>query len=198
MAHLYSRGCEYALRALQALARDPGKPATVTQLCRRASVPEHFTRKMLQPLVKAGILKSARGPGGGFTFGREPHDIALLDVVLAIESGPLFEPCVLGMNACEDSDPCPLHHLWVPIRNAALNMLKHRSVADLDGGKGRGAAAAVRALNRCPGSMAAVVLPPLPSPPFPDATEPTPTLPSPPAPPSALSAREELPDTLGK
>ena len=131
MAHLYSRGCEYALRALQAMARDPDKPATIAALCQRAAVPEHFTRKMLQPLVKAGILKSARGPGGGFTFTREPHEIALLDVVSAIESGVRFDLCILGMNRCEDSNPCSLHHLWSPIKEAALQMLRSRSVADL-------------------------------------------------------------------
>ncbi len=133
MAHLYSRGCEYALRALRVMAQSPGKLATVTQLCERARVPEHFTRKMLQPLVKAGILRSARGPGGGFRLTREAGEIALLDVVSAIESTPRFDLCILGNSQCDDSDPCPLHHIWAPIKDAVMDMLRGRTVADLVG-----------------------------------------------------------------
>ena len=85
MTYLYSRGCEYALRALRAMVEQPRRVSTVSKLCEHAEIPEHFTRKMLQPLVRAGILRSARGPGGGFTFGREPAEISLMDVVCAIE-----------------------------------------------------------------------------------------------------------------
>ena len=131
MTHLYTRGCEYALRALTVMAESPRRAATVVELCEKAEIPEHFTRKMLQPLVRANILKSTRGPGGGFTFGRDPKTITLMEVVEAIESGPRIDRCILGYRDCSDEDPCPLHHAWAPIKDRALKMLVERTVADL-------------------------------------------------------------------
>ncbi len=131
MTHLYTRGCEYALRALQVMVEDPERPLTVVELCERAKIPEHFTRKMLQPLVRADILLSTRGPGGGFAFSRPPEEIALMEVVSAIEAGPRIDRCILGYKECNDKDPCPLHYVWDPIKTQALHMLEQRTVADL-------------------------------------------------------------------
>jgi Rrf2 family protein len=131
MTHIYTRGCEYALRALQVMAEEPGRAVTVVQLCERAAIPEHFTRKMLQPLVRDGILNSSRGPGGGFSFGRPPEEITLLDVVTAIEQGPRIDRCILGHKQCEDAHPCPLHFVWAPIKLQALDMLARCTIADL-------------------------------------------------------------------
>lgn len=131
MTHLYSRGCEYALRALQVMVEEPRRCSTVGSLCRKAGIPEHFTRKMLQPLVRAKILKSSRGPGGGFTFTRDPAEIPLLDVVLAIESTPRYDFCILHNSHCDEQAPCPLHHMWAPIKEAAHRMLETHVVADL-------------------------------------------------------------------
>ena len=131
MSHLYSRGCEYALQALRALVEAPRSVCTVTQLCERADIPEHFTRKMLQPLVRAGILRSARGPGGGFTFGRDPSSISLMDVITAIEDNPRFEECILGAGGCDHRRPCPLHARWEPIQRAMRDMFESFSIADM-------------------------------------------------------------------
>jgi Rrf2 family protein len=131
MAHIYTRGCEYALRALQVMAEEPDRAVTVVELCERAEIPEHFTRKMLQPLVRDGILHSTRGPGGGFTFGRPPAGITLLDIVNAIEQGPRIDRCILGHQHCNDTNPCPLHTVWAPIKMQALDMLSNCTIADL-------------------------------------------------------------------
>ncbi|MCA8959661.1 MAG: Rrf2 family transcriptional regulator [Planctomycetes bacterium] len=131
MTHLYTRGCEYAIRALQVLVTEPDRLMTVTEFCDRADIPEPFTRKMLQQLVRAGILDSRRGPGGGFTFAIDPNEISLMDVVVAIEGGPRTDQCVLGRHQCNDADPCPLHFDWAPIKAASIAMLETRTVSDL-------------------------------------------------------------------
>ena len=113
------------------MVEQPRRVSTVSKLCEHAEIPEHFTRKMLQPLVRAGILRSARGPGGGFTFGREPAEVSLMDVVCAIESSPRFDLCILGSSTCDSENPCPLHDQWEPIKEAVREMLRDRSIADL-------------------------------------------------------------------
>ncbi|MDG1455502.1 MAG: Rrf2 family transcriptional regulator [Planctomycetota bacterium] len=126
MTHLYSRGIEYALRCLQLMAQNPAIPRTVVELCEEAQLPEHFTRKMLQPLVRAGYLKSNRGPGGGFLFAVPPEKITLKNVVEGIEGKTRKKYCLLGGSA-----PAPLDKRWTEIWDLSEQLLVKTTVADL-------------------------------------------------------------------
>ncbi len=126
MTHLYSRGIEYALRCLQLMAQNPAIPRTVVELCDEAQLPEHFTRKMLQPLVRAGYLKSNRGPGGGFLFAVPPEQITLKNVVEGIEGKSRKKYCLLGGSA-----PPPLQDRWSEIWELSEKLLETTTVADL-------------------------------------------------------------------
>lgn len=126
MTHLYSRGIEYALRCLQLMAQNPAIPRTVVELCEEAQLPEHFTRKMLQPLVRAGYLKSNRGPGGGFVFAVPPEEITLKNVVEGIEGKSRKKYCLLGGTA-----PPPLQDRWSEIWDLSEKLLETTTVADL-------------------------------------------------------------------
>ncbi|MDC3251476.1 Rrf2 family transcriptional regulator [Planctomycetota bacterium] len=126
MTHLYSRGIEYALRCLQLMAQNPAIPRTVVELCQEAQLPEHFTRKMLQPLVRAGYLKSNRGPGGGFLFAIPPEKITLKNVVEGIEGKTRKKYCLLGGSA-----PAPLDKRWTEIWDLSEQLLVKTTVADL-------------------------------------------------------------------
>ena len=126
MTHLYSRGIEYALRCLQLMAQNPAIPRTVVELCEEAQLPEHFTRKMLQPLVRAGYLKSNRGPGGGFLFAVPPEKITLKNVVEGIEGKTRKKYCLLGGSA-----PALLDKRWTEIWDLSEQLLVKTTVADL-------------------------------------------------------------------
>lgn len=131
MTHLYTRGTEYGLLALQVMLEDPHRNWRVPEICDHSSTPEQFTRKILQSLVHSGILRSTRGPGGGFRFARPPEGIALFEVVQAVEDKARFDLCILGFAVCSETRPCALHYLWAPIKASALEMLRERTVADL-------------------------------------------------------------------
>ena len=131
MTHLYTRGSEYALRALQAMATHGDESITVRELCRLADVPEPFTRKILQQLVHGGLLSSIRGPGGGLRFARDPATVSLMEVVELIDDGSRLDRCVLGNKDCDDRRSCPLHAQWEPIKRAASDMLESTTLQDL-------------------------------------------------------------------
>ena len=131
MTHLYSRGVEYALRCLRLMAKNPDHPRTIQSLCEEAQLPEHFTRKMVQPLVKAGLLESLRGPGGGFVFTIPPKDISLRTVVEEIERGPRKNYCILGQSECVSDNPCALHDQWIKICELTDQLLDRTTVLDL-------------------------------------------------------------------
>ncbi|MEV5606128.1 Rrf2 family transcriptional regulator [Streptomyces sp. NPDC052299] len=81
-----SEGVEWALHSCLNLAwAEEGTAVKATQLAAFYELPTAYLNKQLQALVRAGILTSATGPRGGFRLARDPRDIALLDVVTAIE-----------------------------------------------------------------------------------------------------------------
>lgn len=113
MFSLYSKGCEYTLRALICgldLAKDGG--FRVEDACRKARVPESFTRKGFQRLVHGGVLITLRGPGGGYYLNGEAAAISVLQIVKVVDGGETYERCVMGLSQCGDEAPCPLHPVW--------------------------------------------------------------------------------------
>jgi len=129
---LYSKGCEYALRALTyAASQKDNKRFQAKDVCEKADIPESFTRKVFQALTQGGFLQAVRGPGGGYELSRPAKDITLLDVIEAVEGQDTFKHCVLGFPTCGESHPCPLHETWAGAKTQLLAQLKHRTLQDL-------------------------------------------------------------------
>ncbi|WP_248305503.1 Rrf2 family transcriptional regulator [Agromyces sp. H66] len=81
-----SEGVEWALHTCLNLSWVPeGEAKTTAQVAAFYDLPPAYLNKQLQALVRAGILTSVSGPRGGFRLAREPDDVSLLDVVVAIE-----------------------------------------------------------------------------------------------------------------
>lgn len=87
-----SSRCEYACRAAIELARNEstGDPLTATTIAERRSIPEHYLVHILLQLKRAGLVRSVRGSRGGYLLAKPPEQIALRDIVIAID-GPVLE-----------------------------------------------------------------------------------------------------------
>src|SRR5262245_32615350 len=84
-----TRATGHALVGLAHLARHGGgRPVASHAIAAAHGIPEEFLLKCLRPLVSAGVLRSVKGPHGGFRLARPPGDITLLEVVEATE-GPV-------------------------------------------------------------------------------------------------------------
>lgn len=132
MFKLYSKGCEYALRALTcaAVLNENGR-FQAKDVCAEAGIPESFSRKTFQALAQAGFLKALRGPGGGYMLMRPMDKITLLDVIHAVEGDDTFDNCVLGLPMCGSKQPCPLHITWKSVKTELLTQLKQQTLQDL-------------------------------------------------------------------
>jgi Rrf2 family nitric oxide-sensitive transcriptional repressor len=108
---------EYALRAVVFLARDPGQPRSADEIAEATQVPRRYAHKVLQALVRAGLVRSQSGPGGGYALSRSPEDVSILDVVAAVEPIPRIRRCPLGLE--NHTSLCPLHR---QLDDAAANM----------------------------------------------------------------------------
>jgi Rrf2 family nitric oxide-sensitive transcriptional repressor len=98
---------EYALRAVVVLAREPQRACSAEQLAEATRVPRRYVHKVLQALVRARLVRSQPGPGGGYALVPVPEDVTILDVVSAVEPIPRIRHCPLGIK--EHTHLCPLH-----------------------------------------------------------------------------------------
>jgi Rrf2 family protein len=122
---LYSKPCEYAIRALAYLARSGGsRAAQGREIARAENLPAPVLVKTLQELVRKGLLESRRGPGGGFRLARRAELITLRDVVAAVDGLDHFLECAVGLERCADDSPCPLHDTWKTLRMRVMNYLE--------------------------------------------------------------------------
>ncbi len=129
---LYSGRCEYAVRALTYLAQQPDDRLTMlSEVIEAEDLPPAFAGKILQDLVRAGLLRSARGPTGGYALTAPPEAISLLQIVESIDGTADLERCAVGLSPCSDQTPCPLHDTWKPLRLKIRRYLEKTTLGDL-------------------------------------------------------------------
>ena len=129
---MFSGTTEYAIRGLSELAaRDTDEPVLLDDLVAGTGLPRDFMAKIFQKLVRAGILKSFKGRGGGFAPARPIHEITLMQVYEAIEGPQSMDQCVVGLERCNDHMPCAQHDLYKPIRQRLKDFLNTTTLADL-------------------------------------------------------------------
>ena len=105
---MLSQTVEYALRAATYLATAPSESRTVDQVAEATHVPVAYLSKVLQQLVRAKIVTSRRGSGGGFMLAQPPATLSILEVVQAVDPIERITTCPLGL-AAHGKRLCPLH-----------------------------------------------------------------------------------------
>jgi Rrf2 family protein len=129
---IFSSATEYAIRGVSELAaRDTQNTIMLDDLVKGTDLPRDFLAKIFQKLVRAGVLRSAKGRGGGFALARAAHQITLLQIIEAVEGAQLMDRCVVGLEKCTDTAPCSQHDLYKPIRQRLKDYLATTTLADM-------------------------------------------------------------------
>ncbi len=130
---MFSKTCEYAIRAVILIAEAPeeGNRLSVKDIASGIDAPEHFIAKILQDLSKKGLVKSAKGPRGGFYHDEKTLQNSLIEVVKAVDGEELFTGCGLGLKECSEDRPCPIHHQFKEVRREIKVMLEEAKVGAL-------------------------------------------------------------------
>ncbi len=105
---LFSDASEYALRAVVWLAQYPGEHRKVKDIAIGTQAAAGYLIKVLQGLMKAGILTAQRGSNGGFALQRDPATLSVYEVVQAIDPIERIRTCPLGLSA-HGKNLCPMH-----------------------------------------------------------------------------------------
>ena len=126
---IHSSACEYAIRAMTYVANfEPGTRLLARDISAHEHIPGPFLGKIFQTLVRAGLLKSSKGPGGGFALAKDPGSIMLYDIYRAVDGDGYLDACAVGLARCNDEMPCPLHERWKPIRERIRSYLQDTSL----------------------------------------------------------------------
>ena len=129
---LITRATEYAIRAVLYLAKQPAKEIVLKKdICKTQDITPAFLTKILQPLIKSGIVGSQRGVGGGFYLVKSPDEVSLLDIVTAQEGPVLLNTCLEKPGTCERDVFCPTHGAWSKVREDFCNTLSSYTFAEL-------------------------------------------------------------------
>ena len=128
---MFSKSCEYGIRASIYVAKQSlqDRKVSQTEIAKSIDSPVAFTAKILQKLTKRNVLRSTKGPNGGFFLDpKDLDDVKLWNVILAIDGDGLLEDCSLGLRKCNAFKPCPLHHSFVKIRAEIRETLEGTSL----------------------------------------------------------------------
>ena len=127
-----SRHTDYAARIVLHLALE-GEEARVTarEIAERRLIPPAFIRRIVSRLSGAGILRTARGNGGGIALARPAARITLLDVVAAMEGAVALNLCTAEPKDCPLSEGCSVRGAWTGATAALERHLKGTDFAGL-------------------------------------------------------------------
>jgi Rrf2 family protein len=130
---MLSSTCKTAIKAVIYLASkfERGENAGIKEIAEFIDASEHTVGKLLQTLVKQGIVNSVKGPTGGFYISKEQRRQPIINIVEAIDGKQLFKECGLGLSKCSASRPCPIHHDYKEARDKVEKLFSTRKIADL-------------------------------------------------------------------
>ncbi len=126
----------YALRALLYLIEEGhGDAVQLQRIAETQKIPRKFLELIMLDLKSLGIVKSARGPKGGYRMSRHPRSISFGDVVRGLEGPIALVPCASvnfykKCGDCHDEETCAIRRLFVQVRDRSLDLLNSVSLED--------------------------------------------------------------------
>jgi Rrf2 family protein len=130
---MLSLGCKAAIKAVIFLGSrfDTGKKSGLREVAEFIDENEHTVGKLLQKLVKGGIINSVKGPNGGFYITAKQKNRAVINIVEAIDGPDVFNQCGLGLSKCSETRPCPVHNDFKPVRELFKKMCRDKKISQL-------------------------------------------------------------------
>jgi len=125
-----SKRSDYGLIALRHLARHSDESVSARQIAARYHIPAELMAKVLQKLVRKGLLVSQQGTNGGYVLARDPASISIVEVVEALEGPIAITPCERGSD-CQQMQLCSVKDPLLKIKAKVVRVLGDTSIYEL-------------------------------------------------------------------
>ena len=121
----------YAVTAMLDLALHYGEgPITLADIAQRQGISLSYLEQLFSRLRKRSLVASVRGPGGGYSLGKEAREIYVGEVISAVDENMDTTRCH-GAHNCQNNERCLTHDLWSDLSNQIYNYLNNISLQDL-------------------------------------------------------------------
>lgn len=121
----------YAIRALACLPESGAPPRQIADVARCTRIPRAYLAKIVNRLVRQGLVSARRGHRGGIALAQPAARITLLDIVEAVEGPDWLGHCLLGLEECRNQQECPTHGFWMEICRQIRDRLGATSLAEV-------------------------------------------------------------------
>ncbi len=126
-----TREADYAVRCVLFLSQEASRVVSAGEIAESMTIPKSFVAKILQRLARGGIVRSTQGIAGGFRLARRSAKISILEVIETIQGPAAVSVCAVDDRSCDLSNACPIHPVWVELRDDIENRLKKENFAGL-------------------------------------------------------------------
>ncbi|WP_198372508.1 Rrf2 family transcriptional regulator [Roseomonas rosulenta] len=131
---------EMAAREGRDAACAQGRPVTLAEIAAAQHLSVAYLEQLFARLRRAGLVASARGPGGGYRLARPPAAIPIAEVVEAADEPIIATRCEEGSPGCLAGERCLTHDLWAELGDQIRLFLGGMTLADVVGGRVTGRA----------------------------------------------------------
>ena len=128
-----SRKIDYALRAVIHLANEEtsDRACSVAEIASRERVPRQFLEKIVRELIHKGLVRSRRGPHGGYVLARPADRVTFRDVVEAVEGPISLNVCVGEHPDCFLLGACGMNRVWREGQRRVMDLFENTTIADV-------------------------------------------------------------------
>lgn len=121
----------YAVTAMLDLSMHCGHgPVKLAEISARQGISLSYLEQLFTRLRKEGLVVSTRGPGGGYALSRSSDQIAVADVIVAVDESVDATRCG-GMSNCHNDQRCLTHDLWTDLSDQIRNFLSEITLGQL-------------------------------------------------------------------
>jgi Rrf2 family protein len=125
------RKIEYALRAMIHLADNPEGVARGLEIAQREHIPKYFLEKVIRDLMRGGLVRARRGPGGGYQLARSPETISFKHIIEAVEGPITLNVCVDGSSVCQLKPTCRMFRVWEEGQRVLLEIFSQATLRQI-------------------------------------------------------------------
>lgn len=134
MLKLSTKG-QYGVRAMYEITMGhPDRPLTIRAISEKQDVSIHYLEQILNRLRHAGLIRSVKGPGGGYLLTRDPENISIADILFELEGPVTITSCLNPEEGCVRVESCVTHLLWKSLGRQIEDFLKTITLHDLISG----------------------------------------------------------------
>jgi Rrf2 family protein len=128
-----SRMVDYALRAVIHLADEEaaGRICSVSEIATRERIPRQFLEKIVQELIHKGLVRSRRGPRGGYVLARPADKMTFRDVIEAVEGPIALNNCTGDHADCSLIGACGMERIWREGQRRVMDLFERTTIADV-------------------------------------------------------------------